>query len=195
MLFSFFLYFVDIAPYWVKHVYIRLPLGGPRLYVLYCLLVSFRHVCIILPHSGRWSMILPLRRLLMYVWTLPLIRPYMYVFRFRLLVGLNVWFWILPLGRYLCMMNIAYQWVLHVFFLSTLGLDWNRVTKLPPSSRAFVWPPIVGQLLHARVPIWGPLSIMMVWGLHMELRVLSLSLLVEEGRSTFGVVAGIWAKF
>ena len=50
-----------------------------------------------------------------------------------------------------------------------------------------------GDSSHAQDPIGGPLSIVCKVVVHVELRVLSLS--VEEGRSTFGVMAEIWAKF
>ena len=65
--------------------------------------------------------------------------------------------------------------------------------KPPSSSRAFVRPPIVATTpMHA-----GPLSIVAARASSKALGALSLSLslLVEEGKSTFGVMAGIWAKF
>ena len=51
------------------------------------------------------------------------------------------------------------------------------------------------QLPRARGPIREPLSISICMVVRVELRVLSLSLSVEEGRSTFGIMAEIWAKF
>ena len=62
-------------PWWAGYVCIILPFVGSR------------HVCIILPHNRPWCMILPFGGLLIYDWTLPLSRSYMYVSRFRLLVG------------------------------------------------------------------------------------------------------------
>ena len=107
-----FLYFVDIALWWARYVCIILPQQARTIFwyclvvgfwivSLYRLLVGFRHVCIILPYSGPWYMISSVGRLLMYVWTLPLDRPYMYVSRYHLLVGSNAWFLISPLGRLL----------------------------------------------------------------------------------------------
>ena len=58
--------------------------------------------------------------------------------------------------------------------------------------RAFIRPPTVATLLHMRGPLEAPLNSCVV---HAVLRVLSLSLKGKEGRSTFGGVAGILAKF
>ena len=72
--------------------------------------------------------------------------------------------------------------------LSTLGLDpWRRKRK-PPPSWAFVQPPVM-TTTRARGARWRPLSMCVC----IELWVLSLS--VEEGRSTFGFMAGILVKF
>ena len=49
------------------------------------------------------------------------------------------------------------------------------------------------QLPRARGHVRGPLSMIGVSVFHVELRVLSL--LVEDGRSTFEVMAGSWANF
>ena len=59
--------------------------------------------------------------------------------------------------------------------------------------RAFVWPPTVATTLVRVGPCWrAPLDVY-VCVFHTEFQVLFL--LVKEGRSTFGVMAGIWAKF
>ena len=72
--------------------------------------------------------------------------------------------------------------------LSMPGLDpWRRKRK-PPPSWAFVQPPVMATT-RVRGARWRPLSMCVC----IELRVLSLS--VEEGRSTFGFMAGILVKF
>ena len=80
--------------------------------------------------------------------------------------------------------------------MSMLGLDRNGEKKPPPSSRALVRitamataPACTGP------PLKGPSRL--VYGMCTFVRGLggSLSLSVEEGRSTFGFMAGIWAKF
>ena len=88
-------------------------------------------------------------------------------------------------------------------YVSTPSLE-KRSGELP--LRVFAWPLTVATLLSARGLVEGPSRMMdgcvcksvMVCGMvHMGLLVLSfsLSLSVEEGRSTFAVVAGIWDKF
>ena len=58
---------------------------------------------------------------------------------------------------------------------------------------AFVWPPTVATTPVRMGPCWkAPLDVY-VCVFHTEFQVLFL--LVEEGRSTFGVMARIWAKF
>ena len=74
--------------------------------------------------------------------------------------------------------------------LSTLASIGTEAEKPPPPLRAFVRPPAVATT-RAR-PHWRA-SLGINGVVRAEFRVLSL--LVEEGRSTFGVMAGIWAKF
>ena len=70
------------------------------------------------------------------------------------------------------------------------GLDQGG--KPPPW--AFIRPPTVATLPRAQGPLEAPLDDMAArYVLRVELQVLSL--LVEEGRSTFGSVARILAKF
>ena len=74
--------------------------------------------------------------------------------------------------------------------LSTPASIGTEAEKPPPPLRPFVRPPTVA-IAHAR-PHWR--AFLGIYGVvRAEFRVLSL--LVEEGRSTFGVMAGIWAKF
>ena len=69
----------------------------------------------------------------------------------------------------------------------SLDQDWKNCYRC-----AFVQPPVMVIAPAHEGPRWrAPLNSGNV--VRMELWVLSLS--VEEGRSTFGVIAGIWAKF
>ena len=61
--------------------------------------------------------------------------------------------------------------------------------------QAFVQPPTVVMLLHAQGLLEARLNDFGMWFARSFGCSLSLSLSVEEGRSTFAVVAGIWAKF
>ena len=75
--------------------------------------------------------------------------------------------------------------------MQTLGLD-RLSEKTAVATPSFDHPPWL-QLPHARGPIRGAPLDVNECVFHAELWVLSLSM--EEGRSTFGVMAGIWAKF
>ena len=69
----------------------------------------------------------------------------------------------------------------------------DKAKKPPLLSWTLVQPPAVATAPVHAGPRWrAPLDIYGVC-VHAELRVLSL--LVEEGRSTFGFMARIWAKF
>ena len=74
--------------------------------------------------------------------------------------------------------------------MSTPSLDW--LSGKDRRRRAIVRPPAMVTALECAVPHWKPL-LMYMHVVHAKLRVLSLSL--EEDRSTFGVMARIWAKF
>ena len=65
--------------------------------------------------------------------------------------------------------------------------------KLPPSSRALVQQPAMATTPARTRPHWRALLDNMVCVFCAKLQVLSLP--VDEGRSTFGFMAGNWAKF
>ena len=80
--------------------------------------------------------------------------------------------------------------------LSMPGLDRNGVEKPLPSSWALVRPPAMATTPVRIGPRWRAPFEICIYGVGVicvKLQVLSLS--VEEGRFTFGVMVGIWAKF
>ena len=108
--------------------------------------------------------------------------------------------------------------ICHFYPITTFGLLWGVLLGLPTGLLAAQPPPLHRvdtrprsdqwnttaavssfdhppwrQLLHAHGPVGGPLSIVVCMVVRVEFQVLSL--LVEEGRSTFGFMARIWTKF
>ena len=80
----------------------------------------------------------------------------------------------------------------------TPNLNRNEVEKPSPTSQALLRPPAMAIAPTRAEPRWR-VSLSQYDGVRCVLRskfwVLSLSLSMEESRSTFGVMVGIWAKF
>ena len=79
-----------------------------------------------------------------------------------------------------------------MLIVSTLGLNWE-LEKLPTLCHYLTTHR--GDISRScGTPLEGPFQWYVVRVFHAELQVLSLSLSVEEGRSTFGIMEGILAK-
>ena len=81
--------------------------------------------------------------------------------------------------------------------LSTPDLDQNRAEKPSPSSWTLIRPLAMATAPTSVGPYWRAPLEMCIYGVCVFVQSFecSLSFSMKEGRSTFGIIVGIWAKF